>query len=73
MVWDSTSDVDDFELEESFLLDPIKWRKKGICGWIKDIDMELYNNYYDENDSVVEAENDDNSVADLKTMLTMWL
>ena len=57
-------DVDDFELKESLLLDPTKWRKKGKCGCRKDIDVELYDNYYDESYSVVEAENDDNSVAE---------
>ena len=57
-------DVDNFELEESLLLDPTRWRKKGKCGKRKDIDVELYDNYYDDNDSVVEAENTDNSVGE---------
>ena len=57
-------DVEHFELEEIFLLDPTKWQKKGKCGWRKDIDIELHDNYYGDNDSVVEAENDDNSVAE---------
>ena len=35
-----------------------------MCGWRKEIDVEYYDNYYDENDSVVEAEKDDNSVAE---------
>ena len=48
-------DVDNFELEESLLLDPTKCRNKGKCGWIKDIYVELYDNYYDDSDSVVEA------------------
>ena len=29
LVWDAIPDVDNFELEESLLLDPTKWRKKG--------------------------------------------
>ena len=57
-------DVENFELEESLLLDPTKWLKKGKCGWRKEIDVELHDNYYDKNDSVVESENDDNSVAE---------
>ena len=57
-------DVEYFELEESLLLDPIKWRNKGKCGWRKGIDVELYDNYYDENDSVFEAESDDIFVAE---------
>ena len=57
-------DVDNFELEESLLLDPTKWRKKGKCGQINYIYVKLYDKYYDENDSVVEAENGDNSVAE---------
>ena len=57
-------DVDNFELEESLLLDPTKWRKKGKCGQINYIDVELYDKYYDENDIVVEAEKNDNSVAE---------
>ena len=56
-------DVEHFELEEIFLLDPTKWQKKGKCGWRKDIDIELHDNYYGDNDSVVEAENDDNDLA----------
>ena len=55
-------DVEKFDLEESLLLDPTKWRKKCKCGWIKDIDVELYDNYYDDNYGVVKAENDDNYV-----------
>ena len=57
VLWDAIPDVDDFEIEESLLLDPTKWQKKGKCGWIKDTDVEFYDNYYDENDSVVEAGN----------------
>ena len=64
VVWDAMPDVDDFELEESLLLDPTKWRKRGKYGWGKDIDLEWYDNYYDENDSAVESENDDNYVAE---------
>ena len=63
LVWDAITDVDDFELEESLLLDPTKWRKKGKCGWRKAIDVELHEHYYNENDSVVEAEKHENSVA----------
>ena len=37
-------DIDNFELEESLLLDPTKWKKKGKCGWRKKIDVELYEN-----------------------------
>ena len=44
------------------LLDPTKWQKKGKYGWRNNIDVELYDNYYDYNESLVEAENDDNSV-----------
>ena len=57
-------DVDNFEREESLLLDPTKWRKKGKYGRRKEIDVELYDNYYDNNASVVEAENDANYVAE---------
>ena len=56
-------DVVDFELEGSLLLDPTRSLNKGKCGWRKYIDVELYDNYYDKNDSAVEVENDDNSVA----------
>ena len=57
-------DVDNFELEESLLLDPTKWKNKGKCGWRKDIDVEFYDDSYEDNDSVVEVENDDNYVAE---------
>ena len=39
MAWDAMSDVDDFELEESLLIDPTKWRKRGNCGWRKETDV----------------------------------
>ena len=55
VIWDAMPGVDDFELEEILLLNPTKWRKKGNCGWRKEIHVELYDNYYDENDSVVET------------------
>ena len=73
VVWDAMLDVDNFELEERFLLDPTKCRKKGKCGWRKDIDTELYDNYYDEDDSVFEAENYKILWWNLNMMLTMWL
>ena len=38
--------------------------KERQCSWIKDIDFELYDSYYDENDSVIEAENDEIYVAE---------
>ena len=63
VLWDAIPDVDYFELEKSLLLDPTKWRKRGKYGWKKYIDVELYDNYYDDNNSVIEAENYDNSVA----------
>ena len=57
-------DVDDFELEESLLLYPTKWWKKVKYGWRNYTDVELYDIYYDDNYSVVEAENDDNSISE---------
>ena len=39
VVWDAMPDVDNFELEESLLLDPTKWRKKGKYIWRNDIDV----------------------------------
>ena len=47
VLWDAIPDVDNFDLEKSLLLDLTEWRNKGECGWIKDIDIELYDNYYD--------------------------
>ena len=59
-------DVENFELEESLLLDPTKWQNKVKFSCIKYIYVELYDNYYYDVDSVVEAENDDNYVAESK-------
>ena len=56
-------DVDNFELGKMLLLDPTKWQNKGNFGWRKYIDVKLYYYYYDDTYSVVEAENDDNSMA----------
>ena len=58
------TNVDNFELDESLLLDQTKWRKKVKCGCRKYIDVKFYENYYDDNDSLVEADNYDNSVSE---------
>ena len=41
VVLDAMPDVDDFEPEESLLLDSTKWRNKGKFVCIKDIDVEF--------------------------------
>mmetsp|Transcript_32268 Transcript_32268/g.67833 ORF Transcript_32268/g.67833 Transcript_32268/m.67833 type:complete len:89 (+) Transcript_32268:1194-1460(+) len=64
VMWDAMLDVEGFDEypEGECELDPNKWRKRSSWGWRKDIDVELIENYYDEDDMVVE-EDDEEDIA----------
>jgi len=64
VMWDAMLDVEGFEAcsEGECELDPRKWCKRSSWGWRKDIDVELIENYYDEDDVVVE-EDDEEDIA----------
>ena len=64
VMWDAMLDVEGFEAcsEGECELDPEKWCKRSSWGWRKDIDVELIENYYDEDDVVVE-EDDEEDIA----------
>ena len=62
VLWDAMLDVEGFEVatEGVCTLDRDKWRKTTSYGWRKDLDVELFENYYAEDDEgVVEEEDDD--------------
>lgn len=61
VLWDAMLDVKGFEnaTEGECELNPDKWRKTTAYGWRKDIDVELFENYYADDDDVVVEEDDD--------------
>ena len=55
--WDAMSDCVgcEEETESEAYLDPSKWRTKFVNGWRLDLDVELFENYYDtDDDSVID-------------------
>ena len=53
--WDPMPDVKDWDEETEavkVVLDPAKWRKNVQYGWRLDLDVELFENYYSEEDEI---------------------
>ena len=49
--------VDGFEeeTESEGPLDPSKWRQNGVNGWRLDLDIELFDNFYGNDDDLVDS------------------
>ena len=60
VLWDAMLDVEGFEdaTEGVCTLDRDKWRKTTSYEWRKCLDVELFDNYYADDDVVVEEDND---------------
>ena len=61
VLWDAMLDVEGFEeaAEGVCTLSRNKWRKTTSYGWRKDLDVELFENYYDDDDVVVEEDEEE--------------
>ena len=64
VLWDAMPDIEGFyeSCEATCRLQSAKWRKMNKWGWRKDLDVELYGNYYKDNDEVVREEGEDDII-----------
>ena len=71
--WDAIPDVAGFEQqqESNCFLRPDFWKKLKHWGWRKDIDVELFDNYYKETDEVEQEEGEEGN-ADLESDDGNW-
>ena len=64
VLWDAMSNEEEFyeSCKVTCRLQSVKWRKMSKWGWRKDIDVELYRNYYKDDDVVVREEGEDDII-----------
>ena len=66
VLWDANPDIPDFELpvECPVTLDEEKYRRYVHYGWRMDLDVELFDNFYEEDDKDVVCNDDERSIGE---------